>query len=265
MEWLKRRRYGQYAVQIVGNILFHSVPYTAKSKDSLEYWEYDKLGTDASLGCIRLAVKDVKWIYDYVPAGTYVEFYDDTNPGPLGKPTAPKISDNELCRNWDPTDYVEGNPWNNNSVGTATIDTTTEVTVEPTNTPSGNDSTPSTNTEVSTNIDSGNQVVATPEPTTTPINEDIKEEIVPLDSIIPKSTPRPTSKRTYINSTPTPTPTPVEIIEETTPVVDVPDASNNEVETSVNETNEETNTSDAQPTNTEPGFILTEGPVWAIE
>lgn len=42
--------YGQYAVQIVGNILFHSVPYT-KNRDysSLEWWEYDKLGTVASL------------------------------------------------------------------------------------------------------------------------------------------------------------------------------------------------------------------------
>lgn len=35
--------YGQYSTQIVGNILFHSVPYLDKSQDSLEYWEYDKL------------------------------------------------------------------------------------------------------------------------------------------------------------------------------------------------------------------------------
>ena len=112
-EWngLKGGVYGQYAVQIVGNILFHSVPYTAKDKSTLEYWEYDKLGTKASLGCIRLAVKDVKWIYDNVGAGTIVEFYEDDNPGPLGKPTAQIISDNEECRGWDPTDYVEGNPW----------------------------------------------------------------------------------------------------------------------------------------------------------
>ncbi len=113
-EWngLKGNVYGQYAVQIVGNILFHSVPYTAKNKSSLEYWEYDKLGTKASMGCIRLAVADAKWIYDNVGAGTWVEFYDDSsNPGPLGKPTAKKISDNEECRNWDPTDYVPENPW----------------------------------------------------------------------------------------------------------------------------------------------------------
>ena len=35
--------YGQYCVHIVDQILFHSVPYTAKSPDALEYWEYDKL------------------------------------------------------------------------------------------------------------------------------------------------------------------------------------------------------------------------------
>lgn len=42
--------YGQYAVQIIGNILFHSVPYTKRNDySSLEWWEYDKLGTSASL------------------------------------------------------------------------------------------------------------------------------------------------------------------------------------------------------------------------
>ena len=42
--------YGQYAVQIIGNILFHSVPYTQMNDySSLEWWEYDKLGTAASL------------------------------------------------------------------------------------------------------------------------------------------------------------------------------------------------------------------------
>ena len=36
--------YGHYSTQIVGNILFHSVPYQEKwNPGSLEYWEYDKL------------------------------------------------------------------------------------------------------------------------------------------------------------------------------------------------------------------------------
>ena len=30
----------------------------------------------------------------------------------FGKPTAQKISGNETCRNWDPTDSNPNNPWN---------------------------------------------------------------------------------------------------------------------------------------------------------
>lgn len=109
---LKGNVYGQYITQIVDSILFHSVPYTKQAASALEYWEYDKLGTAASLGCIRLTVKDAKWIYENIVAGTTVEFYEEENPGPFGKPIARKISDNETCRDWDPTDLTEGNPWN---------------------------------------------------------------------------------------------------------------------------------------------------------
>ena len=78
--------YGQYGTRIVGNILFHSVPYTEnENKASLEYWEYDKLGTSASAGCVRLTVEDAKWIYENCKSGTSVEFYSDENPGPLRK------------------------------------------------------------------------------------------------------------------------------------------------------------------------------------
>ena len=104
--------YGHYVTQITGNILFHSVPYTAKSPDTLEYWEYDKLGTAASLGCVRLKVVDAKWVYDNISWGTPVEFYSSSESGPLGKPTAQKISYNVECRNWDPTDMDSRNPWN---------------------------------------------------------------------------------------------------------------------------------------------------------
>ena len=103
--------YGHYATRIVNKILFHSVPYTAASNDALEYWEYDKLGQTASEGCVRLTVRDAKWIYNNCPSGTMVEFYADSTPGPLGKPSAQKISSNEECRDWDPTDTKEGNPW----------------------------------------------------------------------------------------------------------------------------------------------------------
>lgn len=106
--------YGQYTTAIVGNILFHSVPYTKyRDPSSLEYWEYDKLGTKASAGCIRLTVEDAKWIYNNISKGTVVEFYSDSNPGPLGKPSSQKISGNTECRGWDPTDTDSRNPWKN--------------------------------------------------------------------------------------------------------------------------------------------------------
>lgn len=103
--------YGQYACRITGSILFHSVPYEKKDKSTLEWWEYDKLGTKASLGCVRLKVEDAKWIYNNCIPGTKVEFYLSSTPGPLGKPTAKKISGDEAVRNWDPTDPDSNNPW----------------------------------------------------------------------------------------------------------------------------------------------------------
>lgn len=113
-EWgtLEGGTFGRYSTRIIGGILFHSVPYTSESEDSLEYWEYDKLGTTASLGCVRLSVADTKWIFDNCEVGTQVEFYTSSAPGPLGKPTAQKISDNIECRNWDPTDTSSNSPWN---------------------------------------------------------------------------------------------------------------------------------------------------------
>ncbi|MBQ6992428.1 MAG: L,D-transpeptidase [Clostridia bacterium] len=114
--WLKMIGgvYAQYTTQVVGNILFHSVPYLRKGdSSSLEYWEYDKLGTRASAGCIRLTMQDASWIYNNIASGTLVEFYSSSDPGPLGKPSAPKISWNEECRGWDPTDSDPNNPWRN--------------------------------------------------------------------------------------------------------------------------------------------------------
>ena len=111
--------YGQYVTPIVSDILFHSVPYLRKdgndvAHDSLKYWEYDKLGTKASMGCIRLTTRDAKWIYDNVSLWTKVEFYSSSNPGPFGKPSAQKISNApEYLRNWDPTDPDPDNPWRN--------------------------------------------------------------------------------------------------------------------------------------------------------
>lgn len=104
--------YGQYATRITGHILFHSVPYTRMRKDTLKYEEFNKLGTSASMGCIRMAVADVKWIYDYCASGTRVTIYDDEeNAGPLGKPAVKPIDKDSRARGWDPTDPDPGNKW----------------------------------------------------------------------------------------------------------------------------------------------------------
>lgn len=172
--------WGQYSTRIVGHILFHSVPYASQSHDSLKYVAYDKLGTKASAGCIRLTTADAKWIYDNCALGTMVEFYSDSNPGPLGKPSARKIANNVECRNWDPTDPAAGNPWrtwkdesiqtqtqtqpkqdttpkvdnNNNNINTDTNTSNTSATN--TNTSTNESDATNTNIDANTNTDSNN-------------------------------------------------------------------------------------------------------------
>ena len=113
-EWRKMvdNTYGRYAVRFNRKILFHSVPYIESSPDTLEWEEYNKLGENASLGCVRLSVEDAKWIYDNCKPGTTVIVYSDSeNAGELGKPSAVKIEENSPCRTWDPTDNDVNNPW----------------------------------------------------------------------------------------------------------------------------------------------------------
>ena len=98
--------WGRYAIRISGGYMFHSIGYFDKSEDTLEYDEFNKLGSPASLGCVRLCLSDIYWLYAYCPTGFRTVIYDDpTFAGPLGKPTPPMVdTSNELTRNWDPTD-----------------------------------------------------------------------------------------------------------------------------------------------------------------
>lgn len=103
--------WGQYSTRIHGSILFHSVPYSSKNKDTQGYKNYNKLGTTASAGCVRLTTADAKWIFDNCGIGTTVVIYNDkSSPGPLGKPSAIKVPTN-VRRGWDPTDPDSRNPW----------------------------------------------------------------------------------------------------------------------------------------------------------
>lgn len=104
--------FGRYAVRFNGKILFHSVPYIADSPDTLKWEAYNQLGENASLGCVRLAAEDAKWIYDNCKRGTTVVVYSDTEEaGELGKPAAVKIESDSPYRIWDPTDHSAENPW----------------------------------------------------------------------------------------------------------------------------------------------------------
>ena len=109
--WLSGNVYGQYYTRITGDILFHSVPYFKKAKNQLEWEEYNKLGTFASKGCVRMTVRDVKWIYDNCPKGTQVKIYDGNLPSGVIKPSATKIDASSPNKGWDPTDPDKNNPW----------------------------------------------------------------------------------------------------------------------------------------------------------
>lgn len=102
--------FGRYISGISGDYLFHSVPYYTLNEQDLEVEEFNKLGEQASQGCVRLAVSDAKWIYDNCPTGTAVNIYDDVETaGPLGKPEAIKITD--FTNKWDPTDSNKKCPY----------------------------------------------------------------------------------------------------------------------------------------------------------
>lgn len=111
MRWgtLMGPSYGQYCSVITGDILFHSVWYYSKDKNSQSYIEYNKLGATASHGCVRLTVIDAKWIYDNCPSGTPVKIFNGTSKDDkLGKPASISLAG---TRGWDPTDPDPSNPF----------------------------------------------------------------------------------------------------------------------------------------------------------
>ncbi|MBR6350003.1 MAG: hypothetical protein IKR67_05580, partial [Lachnospiraceae bacterium] len=68
---------------------------------------------------------DAKWLYYAMPYGAQVDiFYDDSSPGPLGKPghyyIPPEVAE---IRGWDPTDPDDGNPWNSYAITVSGDDT----------------------------------------------------------------------------------------------------------------------------------------------
>ncbi len=85
MQWLNGGVTGQFMTRIWNiseengtetyswsSYLFHSSPYAGMSSEKLKADEWNKLGTPASDGCIRLTTADAKWIYTYVAPYSYV-------------------------------------------------------------------------------------------------------------------------------------------------------------------------------------------------
>lgn len=92
--------YGQYCTRIVGGVLFHSVAGNSMTVKNLNAANYNMLGQPASHGCVRLCVRDAKWIYDNCAVGTTVTI-GDSLAAPFDKPATIKIP---AWQTWDPTD-----------------------------------------------------------------------------------------------------------------------------------------------------------------
>ena len=94
--------YARWCTHIVGNVYFHSIAVGSQSHYALSPYKMNLLGSPASAGCVRMAVADAKWIYDYASTGTKVKIVvgNKKKPGPLGKEKLPKA----YSVNYDPTD-----------------------------------------------------------------------------------------------------------------------------------------------------------------
>lgn len=104
--------WGQYATHIDGagngGIYIHSVAGGTRSYYNLPAGEYNKLGSPASHGCVRVCVADARWIYYNcnnstvkIIDGAYVS--DEAFKGPLGRPARVPLYGS--C-NFDPTDNL---------------------------------------------------------------------------------------------------------------------------------------------------------------
>lgn len=95
--------YARWTSHIVGTVYFHSIAVGSDSHYALNPYQYNRLGSPASAGCIRMTVADAKWIYDYASVGSTVKIEKGTAtyPGPIGKPNTIKISSSI---HYDPTD-----------------------------------------------------------------------------------------------------------------------------------------------------------------
>lgn len=101
--------YTQYAMRIYKGIMLHSEPYYTADPSTMMTGGYNKLGSPASEGCIRMRAVDIKWIYENCGLGTLV---DITAGGSLpGVPSSITYEQLPYSVTWDPTDPDPDNPY----------------------------------------------------------------------------------------------------------------------------------------------------------
>lgn len=113
--------YGLWACRFRQHHLFHSVPISAEAgRDSenghrwMSAAKYEKLGSVASDGCIRMTVVDAKWIYDACQNQTISVWVTKTAGPTPTKPPALIYEEpymNKKGYGWDPTDPHPENPY----------------------------------------------------------------------------------------------------------------------------------------------------------
>ncbi len=113
--------YGFWASRFKTHHLFHSVPISVdagrdqeKAHRLCNMKKFEKLGTVASDGCVRMTVLDAKWIYDFSETGTVtVRIVKDKGPTPEKPPAViwEEPYTNKKGFGWDPTDPDPDNPY----------------------------------------------------------------------------------------------------------------------------------------------------------
>lgn len=90
------KTYAEYACRFKGGKMMHCVPYSKRNTTGHVFKnEFNKLGTPASAGCVRMPNVLAKFIYEKCPVGTPVHVFKGTKGKyPMGKPKKYKATTN---------------------------------------------------------------------------------------------------------------------------------------------------------------------------
>lgn len=94
------KTYAEYACRFKGAKMMHGVPWKTRNTKGYVYkGEFNKLGSVASGGCVRMPIKMARYIYEHCPVGTPVHVFKGTK----GKYPAGKPKKYTATSNIDPT------------------------------------------------------------------------------------------------------------------------------------------------------------------